>query len=247
MSGQFDGKVALVTGGSRGIGAGIARRLAREGARVAITYPSDADAPTETLRAIRDSGGGAWSIQADSGDPSALEAAVDRAADEGGRLDILVNNAGIIVVERIENFSTEDFERMVAINIRAVFIAARVAIRHMREGGRIITIGSCNADRMPFPGGSIYAMTKSAVAGLTRGMARDLGSRGITVNTVQPGPINTDLNPSSGPYAPTIRAMTALDRFGEVDEIAGMVAYLASEEAAFITGASLTIDGGVNA
>ena len=136
---------------------------------------------------------------------------------------------------------------MVAINIRGVFVASKAASRHMSSGGRIITIGSCNADRMPFEGGSIYAMTKAAVAGLTRGMARDLGPRGITVNTVQPGPTNTDLNPVDGPYAPTFLPMLAVQRFAHVDEIAGMVAYLASPEAAFVTGAMLTIDGGFNA
>jgi 3-oxoacyl-[acyl-carrier protein] reductase len=244
---QLNGKVALVTGASRGIGAAIARRLACEGAEVIITYPNSRDGPEKTLRAIRDAGGDSWAIEADSFDPQAVESSVEQVVAERGGLDILVNNAGIIVVGRIDEFESNDFERMVAINIRAVFVASRAASRHLREGGRIITIGSCNGDRIPFEGGSVYAMTKAAVAGLMRGVARDLGPRGITVNTIQPGPTNTDLNPSDGPYAPVLLPMMALGRFAQPDEIAAMVAYLASPEAAFVTGATLTIDGGFNA
>ena len=245
--GRLKGKLALVTGGSRGIGAGIVRRLASEGADVAFTYPSASDGPDATLRSIADTGGKAWAIEADSSDPQAVEAAVDRTAAGASHLDILVNNAGIITVARLDEFSLQDFDRLFAINVRGVFVASKAASRHMNSGGRIITIGSCNADRMPFEGGSIYAMTKAAVAGLTRGMARDLGPRGITVNTVQPGPTNTDLNPVDGPYAPTFLPMMAIKRFAHVDEVAGMVAYLASPEAAFVTGAMITIDGGFNA
>ncbi|MGQ7932557.1 SDR family oxidoreductase [Paraburkholderia sediminicola] len=244
---RLTGKVALVTGGARGIGAGVAQRLAREGADVTVTYPGAFDGPDTVLRAITDEGGKAWAIEADSAVPEAVTAAVDQVARDRGGLDILVNNAGIIVVSHIDEFSTEDFERMMAINVRGVFMASRAAARHMKEGGRIITIGSCNGDRMPFEGGSVYALTKAAVAGFTRGLARDLGARGVTVNNVQPGPTNTDLNPSDGPYAPTFKQMLALPRFAHVDEIAGMVAYLASPEAGFVTGASLTIDGGFNA
>jgi 3-oxoacyl-[acyl-carrier protein] reductase len=245
--GRLEGNIALVTGGSRGIGAGIVCRLASEGAQVTFTYPSVSDGPDATLRSIADVGGKAWAIEADSSDPNAVEAAINRTAAGAGRLDILVNNAGIITVARLDEFSVQDFDRMVAINIRGVFVASKAASRHMSSGGRIITIGSCNADRMPFEGGSIYAMTKAALAGLTRGMARDLGPRGITVNNVQPGPTNTDLNPVDGPYATTFLPMLAVQRFAHVDEIAGMVAYLASPEAAFVTGAMLTIDGGFNA
>jgi len=161
-----------------------------------------------------------------------------------GRLDVLVNNAGIAVVMPLDQFSLDDFDRMVAVNVRGVFVAAQEASRHMGEGGRIITIGSVNADRMPFAGGGVYAMTKAAVAGLTRGLARDLGPRGITVNTVQPGPVDTDMNPADGPFAEGMKGWMALARYGQGDEIAGMVAYLASPEAGFVTGASLTIDGG---
>jgi 3-oxoacyl-[acyl-carrier protein] reductase len=244
---QLAGKVALVTGGARGIGAGIAQRLAREGAHVTITYPGAFDGPDNVLRAISDEGGKAWAIEADSAVPEAVTAAVDQVARDRGGMDILVNNAGIIVVSHIDEFSAEDFERMLAINVRGVFVASQAAARHMKEGARIITIGSCNGDRMPFEGGSVYALTKAAVAGFTRGLARDLGARGITVNNVQPGPTDTDLNPSNGPYAPTFKQMLALPRFAHVDEIAGMVAWLASPEAGFVTGASLTIDGGFNA
>ena len=161
-----------------------------------------------------------------------------------GRLDVLVNNAGIALVMPVEQFSLEDFDRMVAVNIRGTFVASQEASRHLSDGGRIITIGSVNGDRMPFAGGSVYAMTKAAVAGLTRGLARDLGPRGITVNNVQPGPTNTDMNPIDGPSAGALKNLMALGRFAKDDEIAGMVAYLAGPEAGFITGASLTIDGG---
>jgi 3-oxoacyl-[acyl-carrier protein] reductase len=247
LHGRLNQKVAVVTGGSRGIGSGIARRLAREGASVIVTYPHDADAPSETLRAIAEAGGRAWSVKADSSDPGAVDAAVNQVVHDHGHLDILVNNAGILVVQHIDKFSYEDFDKMLSINIRGAFAASRAAARHMGQGGRIIMIGSCNADRMPFEGGSVYSLIKAAIAGFTKGLARDLGPRGITVNNVQPGPTNTDLNPSTGPYAQTFLDMLALDRFAHVDEIAGMVAYLASDEASFVTGSSLTIDGGFNA
>lgn len=238
------GKAALVTGGSRGIGAAIARRLAGEGAAVALTYTSGKQKADEVVRAIEAAGGRALAIQADSADVGAVKRAVAETVKVFGRLDVLVNNAGIAAIAPLEQFSLEDFDRTVAINIRAVFVAAQEAARHMKEGGRIITIGSVNADRMPFAGGSVYAMSKAAVAGLTRGLARDLGPRGITVNTVQPGPVDTDMNPATGPFADSLKALMALPRYGTGEEIAGMVAYLASPEAAFVTGASLTIDGG---
>jgi 3-oxoacyl-[acyl-carrier protein] reductase len=161
-----------------------------------------------------------------------------------GGLDVLVNNAGIADFKTLEQISLEDFDRVVAVNVRAVFVAAQAAARHMKEGGRIITIGSVNADRVPFAGASVYAMSKAAIAGLTRGLARDLGPRGITVNVVQPGPVDTDMNPATGPLAETMKGFLALKRYGRGEEIAGMVSYLASSEAAFVTGAALTIDGG---
>ena len=235
---------ALVTGASRGIGAAIAKRLASDGAAVAITYASGKDKADEVVRAIRSAGGRGLAIRADSADADSVKNAVSETVKRLGRLDILVNNAGIATIAPIEKFSLEDFDRLVAVNVRGVFVACREAALHMKEGGRIINIGSVNADRMPFAGGAIYAMTKAAVAGLTRGLARDLGPRGITVNNVQPGPVETDLNPANGPFAETLKGFMAIKRYGQGKEIAGMVAYLAGPEAAFVTGASLTIDGG---
>jgi 3-oxoacyl-[acyl-carrier protein] reductase len=247
MTKTLSGKVALVTGGSRGMGAAIAKRLARDGAAVAITYASAQQKAEEVVRAIEAAGGRALAIRADSADADAVKSAVAGTVQHFGRLDVLVNNAGIFVGGRVDEYSLVDFDRMVAVNVRGVFAAVQEASRHMGEGGRIITIGSVNADRMPFAGGSVYAMTKAAIAGLTRGLARDLGPRGITVNNVQPGPTDTDMNPANGPRAEGMKAMMALHRFGRGDEIAGMVAYLAGPEAGFITGASLTIDGGYSA
>jgi 3-oxoacyl-[acyl-carrier protein] reductase len=244
MKQTLEGKVALVTGGSRGIGAAIARRLAQDGAAVAITYASAKQKADEMVRAIEAAGGRALAIHADSADTEAVKSAISETLQTLGRLDVLVNNAGIVAVTPLDQFSLDDFDRMVAVNVRSVFVAAQEASRHMGEGGRIITIGSVNADRIPFAGGSVYAMTKAAVAGLTRGLARDLGPRGITVNNVQPGPVDTDMNPADGPFAEMLKGMLAVPRYGHVDEIAGLVAYLAGPEAGFITGASLTIDGG---
>lgn len=244
MANGLIGKVALVTGGSRGIGAAIARRLAREGAAVAITFANSPAKAEEVVGEIRKSGGNALAIRADSADAAAVRSAVQETVKSLGRLDVLVNNAGLAVIAPIGEFALEDFDRLVAVNVRAVFVTAQEASRHMKEGGRIITIGSVNADRMPFVGGSVYAMTKAAVVGLTRGLARDLGPRGITVNVVQPGPVDTDMNPAEGPFAESLKSLMSLPRYGTGDEIAGMVAYLASGEAAFVTGACLTIDGG---
>jgi 3-oxoacyl-[acyl-carrier protein] reductase len=238
------GKVALVTGGSRGIGAAIATRLARDGAAVALTYANAQQKADEVVRAIEAAGGRALAMRADSADAAAVQSAVAETVRTFGRLDVLVNNAGIAVVAPLDDFSLDDFDRMVAVNVRGVFATIQAASRHMSAGGRIITIGSVNADRMPFTGGSVYAMTKAAVAGLTRGLARDLGPRGITINTVQPGPVDTDMNPADGPFAESMKGMMALGRYGQGDEIAGLVAYLASLDAGFVTGASLTIDGG---
>ncbi len=241
---ELEGKAAFITGGSRGIGAAIAKRLAQDGAKVALTYTSAPQKAAEVVAAIESAGGTALAIQADNSDAAALQNAIHQAAQKFGRLDILVNNAGIAIISPIDQFSLADFDKSVAVNVRAVFVAAQAAARHMKDGGRIITIGSVNADRMPFQGGSVYAMTKAAVAGLTRGLARDLGPRGITVNAVQPGPVDTDLNPATGPFAESLKALMALPRYGSAEEIAGMVAYLASPLAGFVTGACLTIDGG---
>lgn len=241
---KLSGKVALVTGGSRSIGAAIAKRLANDGAAVALTYSNSPDKADEVVRAIQAADGQALAIRADAVDAAAVRAAVAETVKTFGRLDILVNNAGVAVLAPIDDFSMEDFDRLVAVNVKSVFVATQEAVRHLGEGGRIIMIGSVNSDLVPFAGGSVYALTKGAVASFTRGLARDLGPRGITVNNIQPGPVDTEMNPASGPFAESLRKTLAIQRYGHSDEIAGMVSYLASAEAGFITGASLKIDGG---
>ena len=247
MSLALQNKRALVTGGSRGIGAAIVKRLAREGADVALTYVSKPDQANETAKAAQAFGVRALAIQADSADAAAVAAAVERTVAELGGIDILVNSAGILVMGAIDDYRLEDFDRTLAVNVRAVFVATPAAIRHMKTGGRVINIGSCNADRMPFAGGAVYAMSKVALVGLVKGLARDLGTRGITINNIQPGPIDTDMNPADSDFGEMLRSLMALPRYGTVDEIAAMVAYLAGPEAGFVTGASLTIDGGFTA
>jgi len=244
MSKQLAGRAALVTGGSRSIGAAIAKRLAADGAAVALTYSTSPKKAEEVVRAIETAGGKALAVPADSGDADAVKAAVAKTVDRFGRLDILVNNAGIAIVKPLNDLTLDDFDRIVAVNVKGVFVATQEAARHMGEGGRIIMIGSVNSDLVPFVGGSVYALTKAAIAGFTRGLARDLGPRGITVNNIQPGPVDTDMNPADGSFAATLKGMIALGRYGHTDEIAGMVSYLASPEAGYITGASLKIDGG---
>jgi len=241
---KLGGKVALVTGGSRGIGAAIAKRLASDGAAVAITYSNAKQSAEEVVRSIESADGRALAIQADNVDASAVKRAVDETVKFFGGLDVLVSNAGIAIFKPLEELSLDEFDRIVAVNIRAVFIAAQEAARYMKEGGRIITIGSINAERMPIAGGTIYGMSKAAVAGLTRGLARDLAPRGITVNVVQPGPVDTDMNPATGPFAETLTGYLAIKRYGQSDEVAAMVSYLASAESAYVTGTALTIDGG---
>lgn len=238
------GQVAFIHGGSRGIGAATARRLATEGAHIAIGYGASAIAAEALVEEIKASGGQAIALKADATDPAGLTRAIDEAADRFGRLDILVNSAGVLAMAPLDQFTLEDFDRTMAINVRSVFVAAQAAARRMSEGGRIINIGSTNAQRMPFAGGAAYAMSKSALVGLVKGLARDLGPRGITVNNVAPGPVDTDMNPASGDFAAALHGMMAIPRHGRADEIAGMVAYLASPEAAFVTGADLLIDGG---
>ena len=238
------GKVAFVAGGSRGIGAAIVRRLAQDGAAVAFSYASSSAPADELVRSIEAEGGRALALKIDSADAAALTAGIDDAARRLGRIDVLVNNAGVFLPGTLEDFSLEDFDRTLDINVRAVFVAAKAAVRHMGEGGRIINIGSTNAERMPFAGGGVYAMSKSALTGLVQGFARDLGPRGITINNVQPGPVDTDMNPADGPMASTMHGFMAIPRHGRGDEIAGMVAYLAGPQAGFVTGAGLNIDGG---
>lgn len=247
MESRLSGKRALVTGGSRGIGAAIVRRLAAEGADVAFTYVSRPEQSEETAAAARALGVRALALQADSADAAALQAAVGRAAGELGGIDIVVHNAGVLALAPIESFALDDFDRTVAVNLRAVFVATQAALAHMPNGGRVITIGSCNAERVPFAGGAVYAMSKAALIGLVKGLARDLGARNITVNNVQPGPVATDMNPADGRFAESLHQAMALPRHAEADEIAAMVAYLAGPEAGFVTGASLTIDGGFTA
>lgn len=241
------GKVALVTGGSRGMGAAIVQRLAADGATVAFTFSNSAEKAHEVVRAVTAANGKALAIHADARDAAAVKAAVDETVRSLGRLDILVNNAGTLVVKPIHELSDADFDNTVDVNVKAVFVASREAARHMDAGGRIINIGSINADRMPFAGGALYALSKAAIVGLTKGMARDLGPRGITVNNVQPGPVATDMNPATGAFADQLHSFMALDRHGKPEEIASFVAYLAGPEAAYITGASLDVDGGFGA
>ena len=247
MSQSLQHKRALVTGGSRGIGAGIVKRLAREGADVALTYVSRPEQANETVKAAQGLGVNALAIHADSSDANAVSAAVERTVAEFGGIDILVNSAGVAAMAPIEDYRLEDFDRTVAVNLRAVFVATQAAVKHMKSGGRIINIGSCNAERMPFAGGAVYAMSKAGLVGLVKGLARDLGPRGITINNVQPGPIDTDMNPAKGDFAEMLLKFMAVPHYGSTDDIAAMVAYLAGPEAGFVTGASLTIDGGFNA
>ena len=240
-------KVALVTGGSRGIGAGIAKRLAREGTSVAITYTRGGDAAATVVKEIESAGGKAIAIQADAADADAVTAAVEKAVATFGRLDVLVNNAGTAIPKAFEDTTLEEMDRVININIRGVFIATKAALKHMNDGGRIINIGSCVGERMMTPGLAAYSATKGAVKMFTQGLSRELGARGITVNNVQPGPIDTDLNPAAGDWAQPQVANTALKRYGHVDEVAALVSFVASPEAAYITGANLTVDGGTNA
>lgn len=240
-------KVAIVTGGSRGIGAAIAKRLAADGARVAITYAKDAKSASAVVKAIEGSGGKAIAIQADSRDADAIKGAVAKTVEAFGSLDILVNNAGTGFPKPFEEGTIEEFDHVFNLNVRGVIIATQAALKHLNSGGRIITIGSCVGERDMTPGLAVYSATKGAVKMFTQGLSREVGGRGITVNNVQPGPIDTDLNPASGDWAAPQLALTALNRYGTVDEVAALVAFVASPEAAYITGANLTVDGGTNA
>src|ERR1700679_2441867 len=244
---KLNNKVALVTGGSRGIGAGIAKRLAADGANVAITYTKGADAAQAVVKEIERTGRKAIAIQADSADAAAVKAAVEKTVATLGRLDVLVNNAGTAIPKTFEETTLEEMDRVIDINVRGVFIATQAALKHMKEGGRIITIGSCVGERMMTPGLVSYSATKGAVKMFTQGLSREVGGRGITVNNVQPGPIDTDLNPAAGDWATPQKAVTALNRYGTVEEVAALVAFVASPESSYITGANLTVDGGTNA
>jgi 3-oxoacyl-[acyl-carrier protein] reductase len=240
-------KAALVTGGSRGIGAAIAKRLAADGASVAITYTKGAEAAQAVVKEIERTGGKALAIQADAADAAAVKAAVEKTVAAFGRLDVLVNNAGTAIPKPFEETTLEEMDRVIDINIRGVFVATQAALKHMKDGSRIINIGSCVGERMMTPGLVPYSATKGAVKMFTQGLARELGGRAITVNNIQPGPIDTDLNPAAGDWATPQIANTALKRYGTVEDIAALVSFVAGPEASYITGANLTVDGGTNA
>ena len=247
MSKNLEGKIALVTGGSRGIGAAIAKRLAVDGASVAITYTKGADAAASVVTEIERAGRKAIAIQADAADAEAVNAAVEKTVAAFGGLDILVNSAGTAIPKMFEETTLEEMDRVIDINVRGTFVATQAALKHMKNGGRIIMIGSSVGEHVVVPGLVPYAATKGAVKMFTQGLLREVGSRGITVNNVQPGPIDTDLNPATGDWAVPQKAATALDRYGRVDEVAALVAFVAGPESSYITGANLTVDGGMNA
>src|SRR5437016_1586660 len=247
MTKTLEGKIALITGGSRGIGAAIAKRLAADGAKVAITYTKGADAAASVVKEIERAGGKAIAIQADATDADAGKAAVEKTVATFGRLDVLVNNAGTAIPKTFEETTLEEMERVLDINVRGVFIATQAALKHMKSGGRIIMIGSSVGERVLVPGLVSYAATKGAVKIFSQSLSREVGSRGITVNNVQPGPIDTELNPADGEWEVPQKAATALDRYGQVDEVAALVAFVADPESSYITGANLTVDGGMNA
>jgi 3-oxoacyl-[acyl-carrier protein] reductase len=244
---KLEGKIALITGGSRGIGAAIAKRLAADGANVAITYTKGADAAASVVKEIERAGRKAIAIQADAVDAEAVRAAVEKTVATLGRLDVLVNNAGTAIPKRFEETTLEELDRLIDINVRGVFVATQAALKHMKDGGRIIMIGSCVGERAMTPGLVPYSATKGAVKMFTQGLSREVGNRGITVNNIQPGPIDTELNPAAGDWAAPQKANTALNRYGSVDDVAALVAFVAGPEASYITGANLTVDGGTNA
>ena len=247
MTKKLEGKIALVTGGSRGIGAAIAKRLAADGAHVAITYAKDASAASAVVKAIEQDGGKAVAIQADAANVEAVKAAVEKTVATFGQLDVLVNNAGTAIPKTFEETTLEEMDRVIDINVRGTMVTTQAALKHMKSGGRIISIGSAVGDRVQTPGLVAYSATKGAVKIFTQGLSREVGGRGITVNNIQPGPIDTDLNPASGDWAVPQKAATALDRYGNVDEIAAAVAFIAGPESSYMTGSNITVDGGMNA
>ncbi len=238
------GKTALVTGGSRGIGAAIAIRLAEDGANVAITFNSSAEKADSVVARIKSLGRQAMAIRADMADAQSVRAAIQETHAAFGRLDILVNPAGVASFAPLDGYAIEAFDETFDVNVRGVFVAAQAASSVMGEGGRIINIGSVNADRIPFAGGAVYAASKAALVGLTKGLSRDLGPRSITINNIQPGPVDTDMNPSNGPFADALRGMMAIPKYGEGADIAALVSFIAAPSTGYMTGASLTMDGG---
>jgi 3-oxoacyl-[acyl-carrier protein] reductase len=247
MTRKLEGKNALVTGGSRGIGAAIAKRLAADGARVAITYSKGAEAAASVVKSIQGAGGKAIAVQADATDPAAVKAAIEKIVGSFGKLDVLVNNAGTAIPKKFEDTTLEELDRVIDLNLRGVFVTTQAALKHMNDGGRIVMIGSCVGERMMTPGLVPYSATKGAIRMFTQGLSREVGDRGITVNNVQPGPIDTDLNPAAGEWAVPQKAATALNRYGSVEDVAALVAFVAGPEASYVTGANLTVDGGTNA
>ncbi|MER6213443.1 SDR family oxidoreductase [Streptomyces sp. NPDC001674] len=239
-----DDKVALVTGGSRGIGAATALRLAADGFDIALTYVSGDGAAAEVAGKVEALGRRALAVRADAGSADGPRTAVEETVRALGRLDVLVNNAGVGVLGPIGTLAAPDVDRVLAVNVRGAFLAAQAAARHMGPGGRIVTVGSCMVQRVPGPGGTLYALSKAAMTGLTRALARELGDRGITANLVHPGPTDTDMNPADGPYADAQRSLTALGRYGTPQEVAALVSFLAGPDAAYVTGAEFSVDGG---
>ena len=244
MTYDFSNKTAIVTGGSRGIGAAIAKRLAAGGAHVVLTYQNSAGAADAVVKAIEADGGSAEAVRSDASDPEAAKAYVEAAAKHGG-IDILVHNAGVAAFGTVADSGFAEFRRQFSVNVDGVYAGTDAAVAHMNDGGAITVIGSVNSHAMPMPGGAVYGATKAAVAGLVRGWARDLGSRNIRVNVVQPGPVDTDMNPAEGDFADMLRSMTALGRYGQPEEVAALTAFLSSDEASYITGARIDIDGGM--
>ena len=244
---QLQGKVALVTGGSRGIGAATAKRLARDGAAVALTYLNSEEAARSVVEAIRSEGGQAEAFRADAASANDMDRIVGQVVDHFGRLDILVNNAGVYLVGPTSDLTDETFEQTIATNVRAVFSAVRAASEVMGDGGRIVNIGSVVAYSAPFPGASVYGSSKAAVTAMTRSWAREFGQKGITVNVVHPGPIDTDMNPGDGEFAPMLSQMTALGRFGKAEEVADVIGFLASPAASYVSGTEIAVDGGMTA
>jgi len=240
-------KIALVTGGSRGIGAAIVKRLAADGAKVIFTYAHSAEKALNVVAEVEAAGGLAVAVKANSTTPTEVTGAVAKTIADFGRIDVLINNAGIYIGKAFEEHTLEDYNEIMSVNVQAVFVAALAAVKGMPEGGRIITIGSNMGDNAIGPETTLYTMSKSALQGLTRGLARDLGSRKITVNLIQPGPINTDMNPADAPLADFLRTRMALPDYGTAEDIAAFVSFIASEEARYVTGSFLTIDGGLNA
>lgn len=245
--GKLDGKVALITGGSRGIGAAIAKRLAADGAQVAITYTKGADAAASVVKEIEAAGQKAMAIQADATNADAVKSAIEKTVASFGQLDILVNNAGTANPKRFEDTTLEELDQLINLNFRGALITTHAALKHLKNDGRIIMMGSCVGERVMTPGLVPYSATKGAIKMFAQGLSREVGNRGITVNNIQPGPIDTELNPAAGEWAVPQKANTALNRYGRAEEVAALVAFVAGPEAAYITGANLTVDGGTNA